>query len=228
MIHLKTNEKEGFTLIEILVALLIFSIIVTTLFSSFRAFLVSSDTLKTDVNESWKLRSVFNRMRLDLLSVYSLRPPRYKKPGFDSPPDPYRFEGKEETVGKYLVSSLAFASAAHTGYGGDDRTGVARIEYYMKKNEDDTCDLYRADRLYPFSEDVRGCADPVLCENVTGFEAAYTDFDGETHRQWDSDSEEFEFSFPSSVHVKVIIGSGENKQVLETSFHLPGGRRPLE
>ena len=222
------RNNRGFTLVEILIAILIFSVVISTLFSSFRAFIISSENIKEVVAHSEKIQNLFKRISLDLDSIFVLQPPRYKKPQFNSDPDLYRFVGNEDTLGQQTVSTLVFPSFAHAQFGGDQRAGVARIVYYLKENKDNGYDLYRADALPPFPEELESCFDPVLIKDISGFEVIYKDFNGDEYKYWDSEDEEFNYTFPSSIHLKVAFGSGEMQQVLETSIHLISGREPIE
>lgn len=222
------NNTRAFTLMEILIAILIFFIVISTLFSSFNAFIISSEKVKQAVAHSEKIRTVFKRISLDLESIYVLQPPRYRKPEFNSDPDPYRFEGEEVTLGQGVVSQMRFPSYAHTGFGSDQRTGVARIVYYVKENKDKQYDLYRADSLAPFPEEQESCSDPVLCTDISGFEVVYRDREGEAYKSWNSEDEAVDYTFPASIDFKITFGTGEANQVFEVSIALVSGRDPIE
>ncbi len=223
-----TDRCKGFTLVEVLVAILIFSIVMTTLFSSFKAFIISSEYVKSDVAHGEKIRNVLKRINMDFGALVVLQAPRYKKPEFNSEPDPYSFIGKEETIGQNVVSSVVFTSLAHVILGADQRAGVARITYYLKENQNNTYNLYRADSLFPFPEEEESCTNPVLCRDISGFELVYTDFNGDEHRYWNSDDQEFKYTFPTSIDLKITLGSGENRQVFETAISMVSGRTPIE
>jgi len=217
----KNHNDKGFTLVEILIAILIFSLIMTVLFSSFKAFVLSSEAIKESVSRNEAIRTVFNRIRLDLEAIYIQQPPRYKKPKFNSEPCPYRFVGKEDT--------FFFASFAHAGIRKGEKKAVSRISYYIKENTDQTFDLYRSDILPPFPEDkTSSCTDPLICREITGFEASFIDGKGEQHKYWDSETEEFNYSFPSRIDLKITFGSREKKEVVEASIKLPAERRLSE
>lgn len=226
MNRLTKNNCKGFTLVEILIAVLIFSIIIFTLFSSFKAFIVSSEAIKKEVAHSEKIRTIFKRISMDLESIFVLQPPRYKKPEFD--PDPYRFIGKEVTVGQRVVSSMAFTSCAHAKPGADQREGVARIAYYLKENEKNKYDLYRTDSLPPFPEEMASCSDPVLCRDISGFEIVYKDVNKNEYRDWDSDAEEFNYMFPASIDFKITLDSGKRQRAFILSIGLAAGRGPID
>ena len=213
---------------EVLVSVLIFSIIILTLLSSFKAFIISSEGIKEDVSYNEKIRDLLKRIHMDIESLVVLQPPRYKKPEFNSDPDPYRFIGEKVILGQNIFSSMIFTSLAHAKLGPDQRTGVARIAYYLKENENNTYDLFRADSLPPFPEELESCSDPILCKDISKFEVVYTDLKGNEHGYWDSDTEEFQYTFPVSIVLKIALGSGEKQQMFETSMGLVSGRAPIE
>lgn len=224
----QTLKKQGFTLVEVLVAILIFSVVVTILFSSFNAFIISSKNAKAEVEQSEKIRQVFKRIRMDFESIFVLQPPRYKKPEFNSDPDPYRFVGKTVIDGQQVISSMIFPSLAHVRFSPDQRGGVARIAYYLKENNNNLYDLCRADRLLPFPEETASCPDPVLCRDVSSFEVVFQDLNGNTHTEWDSESETFQYTFPEQVHLKIYFGAGENRRGTFISIDLKTKREPIE
>ena len=222
------RRNQGFTLLEIMIALLTFSIVISALFSSFKAFVTTSDKIRDDLTYNEKIRDVLKRIHSDLEEIFVLQEPRYQKPEFNSDPDPFRFLGKEETVGDLTVSVLQFVTLAHAGLGVDTRPGAARVGYYVKKNKDNKYDLFRSDALYPFPEDLQSCRDPLLCRNISGFEVLYTDAEGEEHRSWNSDAKEYDYAFPSGVHLKITLVSDRGKQVLDTFVGLVSGRTALD
>jgi general secretion pathway protein J len=223
-----TKDNRAFTLVEILIAILIFSVVMATLFSSFKAFILSSENIKEEVEYSEKIRNIFKRIKIDLESIFILQPPRYKKPQFNSDPDPYSFVGNEVTLGQQIVSTLVFPSFAHAQFGADLRTGVARIAYYLKENKNNGYDLYRADALPPFPEDLESCFDPVLIKDISGFKVVFKDVNGDEYTYWNSDDEAVKYTFPASIDFTIIFGTGEQIRVFETSIGLVPGREPIE
>lgn len=222
------KDNTGFTLVEILIAILIFSIVISTVFSSFNAFIISSEKIKEEVAHSEKIRNVFKRIFLDLESIFIVQPPRYQKPQFDSEPDPYSFVGKQIMLGQKFASTITFTSLAHVKFGIDQRVGVAKITYYLKENKNKSYDLYRSDVLPPFFEANQSCLDPVLIKNISGFEVIYKDFNNDEYKYWDSEDEELEYTFPATIDFKITFGSGEQVRVLENSIRLVTRRNPIE
>ncbi len=223
-----TIRNKGFTLIEILIAIFIFSIIIFALFSSFNAFLISSKSIKENIIQIEKIQDVFKRISLDLELLYVLQTPRYEKPGFDSEPDPYRLIGEQVNIGQNVISSMSFTSCAHAITDLDQRAGVARIAYYLRENQNNSYDLFRSDSLHPFPEEQESCLDPVLCKNISGFEIVYRDINGDEHSFWDSDAKEFNYTFPENISLKISFGTQENRKIFDFSFTLSSGRPSIE
>lgn len=141
---------SAFTLLEILVAVMIFGIIMLTVFSSFRSFMTSSYMIKRDMAASEITTSVADIMVRDLLSLRISLPPEYSgdvsgeigsasgkrasgatipdsKPPFsgfaeDDGRDKFRFSGDETVLEGDIFSRLRFASLAHISFGSDART----------------------------------------------------------------------------------------------------------
>lgn len=213
---------------ELLIAVLIFSIIIFTLFASFQAFMKTSETIVRDISQSEKMHLAIKRIHLDFEQLYVLKMPQYSKPEFDSDPDPYRFVSQEVTLDQKNFSSIGFTSLAHVKTGKDLRHGVARISYYIKEKENNTFDLYRGDKLQPYPEELESCADHVLAEDISGFEISFTDVHGDKHRHWDSDSKEFQYTVPAIVSLKLVFNSQGAGQVVETAVRLLAARSPIE
>ena len=219
---------RGFTLLEILIAILIFAVVISTLFSSFKAFIISSEGVKKDVLQKEKINNIYKRINLDLESMFVLQPPRYKKPGFDADPDLYGFIGNEETLGQDTVSSMVFTSLAHAKFGDEQRSGVARIAYYVREDENSDLELCRADMLPPFTQEIKSGADPILCRNIQDFEILYYDYNGDEYSNWDSEIQEFHYTFPSKIDLKITFGTKEQPQIYLMSFDIIPGRLPIE
>jgi general secretion pathway protein J len=221
-------RQTGFTMIEILMAIVIFAMVVTMLFSTFNGFQVTSEAVMRDVSFNDKIRTLFKRIQLDMEQIVVLQPPVYSKPSFNKDPDPYRLVGDEVTLGQQMVSTLYFPSLSHADFGLDQRRGVARITYYVKPNDSDRFDLYRSDSLLPSSEANQSCYDPLICRDISGFEVLFFDDDGMESRTWDSEDNQFKFTFPNRIKFKITLGEGEQAHVYESIVGLSVGRVPIE
>jgi general secretion pathway protein J len=224
----KRPAVHGFTLLEILIALFIFAVIVTTVFGSFN-FVFGKIGIIEESKATYEMaKDCLNRMSIDLASAYFLLPPAYKPPKEDSDPDAYRLVGEIAAVGSEDFGKLRFTAMAHLPLQQHHRDGVAEIIYYVTAARDGTKALRRSDRL-DFSEprdDLSG--DPILCENLRTLTFAYIDAEGEERELWDSDASDVGFATPRAVRLRLEIGSEDNFHTFETTILFPQYRRPLE
>jgi general secretion pathway protein J len=222
---LKSNESfipiSGFTLVEILITVAVFSVLILTLFSSFNLFISSANNIKQEVLQIEKITTTFTQITTDIQMVFLTHPPRYSKPSFDSDLDPYRLEGEE--------SELSFASLHYVKYNNDLTEGVVRIVYYLRpRKNDNSFDLCRKQVLPPYSDMEKSCFDPVIVADISSFELVYIDRNGEECDSWDSESPEYEYMFPSAVNFKIDLNNDNVKRTIESSVSLPVGRIPIK
>ncbi|MBA3009080.1 MAG: prepilin-type N-terminal cleavage/methylation domain-containing protein [Proteobacteria bacterium] len=220
-------DTQGFTLIEILVAMVIFSVTLLTLFSAFTAFLSSGTLVKNEVirNECFRLgmKTIFS----DLEQLFILQYPRYSKPEFNDEPDAYRFEGTRSDGRGEQFSHLSFASLNHAKTKAAPGNGAARIAYYVH-SRGDRFDLLRSDTLAPYPKEGDPCSDPVLFKDITGFKLTYTDVNGDDHDTWDSDSKDFDFILPAMVHIQLDLKQNGITRSLVTAISLPANREAIK
>lgn len=220
--------ESGFTLLEILLAFLILSIVVTTILGSFNAVFSTTDTLENSGNYYNMAKSCLNRMKIDLEALYVTQPPFYKKPEFDDPPDNYRFVGSMEDIDGTSIASLRFASRAHIPFAAGDRGGIAEIVYYVQAQNDGRMVLRRSDHLYPYPQFEEKGSDPVLCRYVKSLAFKYIDADGEESETWNSDADDFDHATPTAIGIVLEIGTESETYTFETTVKLAVHRKKLE
>jgi general secretion pathway protein J len=156
-------------------------------------------------------------MTRDFEQLYILQPPRYQPPVMGSIPDPYRFVGGDTASDVQGFSRIEFSSLNHARIGADQRFGVARIIYYVRPNAQQGYDLCRSDRLESGDQDINMCNDPVLLRHVTGFDIRFRDALDNEYQQWDSESDQFQYAFPSALEIKITF---QQEPVAHTFNHL--------
>lgn len=218
----------GFTLLEIMVAIFIFAVIITTVFGSFRAVFSSTDAVGSDIQLYATARSCLARMATDLSSIYIRDYPRYTKPTFNDAEDIYRVWGTSEDIQGARVGHLQFASLAHVPFNRDPRRGVCRIVYYVLKDDNDQLTLRRDDALFPFPEFEPSEDDPILCDHVLGLEFAYVDADGESTDSWDSESSDNDYATPHAVTIRLTVGQPSRPITFSTRVPLHVFRKASE
>jgi len=230
------SARQGFTLLEILIAIFIFSVVITTIFSTFNAVISRTEVIKNGTGDYEMARTCLNRMVSDLTAIYVDQKPLYKPPDIDDGPDPYGFVGKEDSTGGKNFAQLRLASTEHLSMTGKVETGIAEIVYYVTEiNDSDTGSRYvlkRSDTLYPETRDKDEFepkdSDPLLCENLEALTFIYFDAEGEEHETWDSDSDGVKYATPSAVEIRLKITNGTDTYQLTTRTSLPVFREKFE
>ena len=224
----KSLLPSGFTLVEILIAIFIFSIIVTTAFASYRSILSSVDMIHRDTAYLGMAKDCLNRMILDLQSVYITPSSEYKPPELDNPLDPYRLIGDTPFEGNEAFGRLRFTSLAHLPLEGQTSTGIAQIVYYVQLLDNGSYVLRRSDRLYPYLSFEPKGTDPILCRHIRSLSFRYFDSDDAVLDRWDSDDSEFGYATPRAIRIEIEFGKGSDSQYLETRVTLPAFREKVE
>jgi general secretion pathway protein J len=214
------HASRGFTLLEIMVAIFIFAIVITTIFASYSA--VSSGNEIIDQNTaSYEMASnCLNRMIMDLKSIHLTLPPAYSPPALGESPELYRIVGETTDIQGTAFPRLRFTSLSHISFGEKKERGIARIVYYVQAAEDGNYVLKRADRLYPYGKFEEKPGDPVLCRDVKSLTFKYYDDDGTDYDLWDSDSEDFGYSTPTAIDIRLELAEGSGSLYFETMVNL--------
>lgn len=212
---------KGFTLLEIVIAIFIFAIVMTTLLGSFRAVFSSTKAVDSRAAIFDTARNCLNRMVLDLKSLYVSQPPIFRVADIDDPPDPHRIEGRAADAFDTDYPKLRFTSLAHVGFEKDIRKGIAEIVYYVAQTEDNRHVLRRKDSLYPYPEFEESGLDPILCDAIVALEFTYYDTEGTEFNEWDSESEEFGYATPNAIGIRIKIGDLSDAEEFETRIVLP-------
>ena len=203
--------QSGFTLFELLVAIVIFALVVSTIYASATGtFRVVGETESRA--EIYRMaRIAMERMLEDLESVYVQGMSSDEKPVADTLAVT-SFVGEDKEIGGRSADSLRFTSRAHANLGGQEKDpGAVEIVYYVRESEtDEGLVLYRSDRpifQVPASseEDTGGF---VLCEKLRSVDFTYHGEDDEIQDDWDADSEEHAGTFPRMVTLSLAFNLG--------------------
>lgn len=225
---IEKKEIYGFTLVEILISLFIFSIIVTTLFVSYGSVFSNIEAIHESAASYDMAKNCFDRMTLDLHEIYISLPPKYSPPDIDDEPDPYRIVGDFSYPGGVGFSRLRFTSLAHIYLEKNMQEGIAEIVYYIQSEGEQSYVLRRSDTLYPYKDFEERRKDPLLCEGVKSLIFKYYDHDGIEYDYWDSESEEFRYATPQAVGIKLELGNDSTSHFFEIMVTLPCYRMQIE
>ena len=222
LVTLTKRPAGGFTLLEILVAMAILGVVVTTVLASFNMVFSSTERLDNSATVFETGKSTLDRIVADLENIYILQRPFYKPPGTGDPPDPYRFQGTEEISSGARFAKLRLNSRRHIPLEpGALGVGIAEVVYYVQLQRDGTTLLRRADHLFPYPRFEERGTDPVVCENVKSLAFTYIAEDGMEQQSWDSDSAKFGYATPVMVLVRLEVGTGDDTGLFQTAVRLP-------
>jgi len=221
---LQTNRTdEGFTLMEVMVALVIFSYVMVMLFSSFNAFISTGQAIAHGVGYNERARDAFRRILDDLTEIYvpESRIASVQNSTDSHDTDIFQMVGSEINVSGQTFSSLEFSSLSGLQIGRSRPAGVVRIIYYVRKNNQDLFDICRAERPVASDKETDSCSDPVLAGNITGFTIDFVDAKGNEHQEWDADTDSDGASIPYVLNIRLTLNGGNKEKVFETAVVLP-------
>ncbi|MBN2061308.1 MAG: prepilin-type N-terminal cleavage/methylation domain-containing protein [Deltaproteobacteria bacterium] len=220
----KYYSQAGFTLIEILMAMFILGLIMTTIYASFTGALRNINAAEDTTENYQKARVSFERIIEDLESAFM----PHDLPGELSdqlPPRLSGFIGSDTEVNGKNGHNLRFSSEAHVSFersAGPERTVIT---YYVKESEDeDSLILLRSDtpEFETQPEEEKGF---MLCDGLLSVDFFYQDINGETHEQWDSTDETMNRGrLPAMVSITLEFrrsGGEEYPERFTTSVALP-------
>jgi general secretion pathway protein J len=214
-------DPNGFTLMEILIAIVIFGIVAATVFASYRAIFDQTEQMESDASRYAMAKNCLDRMVMDLSALYVSVPPFYTPTTFNEEPDPFRLVSEEGSGSHSKIGQLQFTSREHLPMGGDTEKGIARIVYYEDEARDQKPFIRRSDNLYPFKEFEKNENDPVLCKEVLSLTFTFKDAESENHETWDSESRQFKFATPRAVGIHLEVGEKDRAVILSTQVTLP-------
>jgi general secretion pathway protein J len=195
-------RQRGFTLIEILIAVLILGIVMTTVYASYTGtFRIIADT-KTDAELYGMARTALERMTRDMESITPWK-------------GAFSFAAKQSFLHDQNFTGLTFRSAAHVAFGKEDQAGgVAVIEYLVEETgERGGLALYRSDSLgRDLGEDAPPPRKYMVCDRIAGLTCRFYDDNGGDYETWDSEGggDKQKKKAPTIVEIRMSLINDKN------------------
>jgi general secretion pathway protein J len=174
------KSTAGFTLLEILLAIFILAIVMSTVYTSYTGTLrIVEDTRYSDYIYGMA-RNTMKRMIADMESISP-----YK--------GAFRFLSEENDMGDKDFTDLTFLTSAHLDFFEGNSSRTALVSYYVEEGKDkEGYLLKRSDILYRGgkeveTEDLKG-AGFVLCDSLKSVKYTFYDSGGEEYEDWDTAS----------------------------------------
>ena len=170
------SSRRGFTLLEILIAILILGVVLSTVYVSYTGTLrVVKDLEKGDRIYSMA-RSALERMTLDLTAA-------------GSADGTAEFTSRRDASGRNVMAGLTFVSAAYLNFDeADSASGAAKVEYYLEEDrESGTFSLLRRQEpLEPNPARRTAQAGYILCSGLRALAFRFYDSTGREFETWDA------------------------------------------
>lgn len=175
MRNMKIPKRNGFTLIEILIAIFILATVLITVYAAYtETFKLAKYTLSGD-NIYSMARTAINRMTEDMESICKYG-------------GSFEFVSGEIETGDFM--ELSFFASSHLNFDDERSSGIAIISYsIVKDDEEDSYILKRRDDLYRggATEDNEGGY--ILCEGLQSLTYKFYDGSEVEYDSWDSKSD---------------------------------------
>lgn len=184
----RLSFQTGFTLLEILMAMFIVGLIMTTVYTSYTGALRNINAAENAMDNYQKARVTFERIIEDLELAYlipdlSVSMTNEEYPGFRG------FIGRDMEINGKAGDNLRFNSEAHIFFGPNKGPVGTTITYYVEESDDgEDLILFRSETL-EFEKLFGEQKGFVLCDDLHSIDFVYTDINGKIYDNWDSTDE---------------------------------------
>ncbi|MBI5590537.1 MAG: type II secretion system protein [Deltaproteobacteria bacterium] len=219
------SKARGFTLLELLIAISMLVIVLTTLYGSYRSILTRNPWIENEIQTQEMARTCLNQMLADLGSAYVVPFSEYKPPQSSDAPNPYRMLAENHSTGKKTFPWLSFSSLFHLRLGDRRQQDIAHIAYYVHPLPNGAFVLRRSETLYPYPPFKENPADPVLCKDIRSLSYTFYDSKGKDYQVWDSDSSDYGRETPAAIHITMELEARQGTTLkMETGLVFPAFR----
>jgi prepilin-type N-terminal cleavage/methylation domain-containing protein len=216
------NTDKGFTLLEVLLAFFIFSILFITIYTTYSGSFKTINMTENRMELYRKAAIALERISEDLQGGYiSLLPPN----SFGQPAAYTRFLGEDNDMNGMDADTLSFFSGTQPLFSDEGETGSGQVISYsvIQGSVEDELILLRSEHP-EFIDETEEREELVLSDGLQAINFTYFDDDGVVHETWDSDSEELSGRLPRMVSISLEFFNHENPEApleVMTSVALP-------
>lgn len=215
------QRANGFTLLEVLISIALFSLVVSSVYGAYRATFQTVNGSERQAVASAAARVILERISADLVVIAT---------------DQDSFlEGKRGDIDGRRADGLSCVSYAHVSFSRTEKSGGrTALVYTAKENESGLIDLYRLDSpIRPGEESEENVRGEILGKDLLSFQLTYISGDGEESDEWNSSSGEGEpanenteekIQLPVLVRVEIMLASSpddETGTIFRTAVALP-------
>ena len=228
MITVPRNNK-GFTLLEILLAFFIFSILFVTIYTSYSGTFKTVNMTESRMEIFRKASITMQRISEDIQASYiSLLEPD----SFGEPAAYTQFLGEAKDINGKDAGTMKFFSRINPLFSDEVEMNTGQlISYEVVQGDEEGELLLLRNENQEFTDEVDEREGMTLCDGLQAIKFTYFNDDGEPLESWDSDSEELGGNLPRMVSVSLEFLNNENPDVplrFMTSIALPVDSFPKE
>ena len=212
--HLRTR---GFTLIEIMIAILILGMVLSTVYVAYSGTMKIVQEMEYESNIYKMARTTLDRLIRDLTSIQQVN-------------SVYKLQAETGAIGRHAFGTLIFPSAAHLAFNENEIDGsFAQIGYYVEEDQSSgEFSLRRSDLLdLNSTKEKSKSGGYVICRNIDSLIFKFYDINGKDYDSWDSTSslDLQKGKLPVTVQIELSLVNESNKEkpfLFMTKVSLPG------
>lgn len=212
---LPSTGARGFTLMEILIAIFILGVVLTTIYSAYSGTLRVIKEIEDDSRAYKMARITLNRMNRDISAI--LRSGKV-----------FVFQSEKTSIDRREFSSLFLWSSAHLVFEEDELPGSpASIAYFVKEDKEGVFSLWRSDVTGPKpSAEKKSEGGVIICQNLQALNLKFYDENGQDYDTWNTESSAAPQKDrpPAVVQVELILDNfrdAEKPYKFKTKINLP-------
>ena len=168
---------RGFTLLELLIAITILGIVLTTIYAAYSGVLTNIRELGDDSRIYQMARITLDRMSRDLTSLQRSK-------------DAFVLQSEDGSIGKRSFEAITFWSAAHLVFDEGEVPGSpAAISYFVREDKDGGFSLWRSD-VVQAKPDLNKKAEEgiIICQKLQSLNFKFYNASGDEQESWDTES----------------------------------------
>jgi prepilin-type N-terminal cleavage/methylation domain-containing protein len=209
------QTARGFTLVEILIAIFILGVVLTTVYAAYSGTLRVIRELD-DESLIYKMgRMTLDRMSRDICAA--------QRSG-----SAFVFQSEKKTFGRNEFNTLFVWSAGHLVFDEDELSGQpASIAYFVKEEKDGSFSLWRSDVAGPKpSMEKKSEGGLIICQNLQALNLKFYDESGKDYDVWDTQAsiEQQKGKPPMFVQIELVMENArdtEKPYKFKTKVFLP-------
>ncbi|MDD4355736.1 MAG: prepilin-type N-terminal cleavage/methylation domain-containing protein [Smithellaceae bacterium] len=192
---------HGFTLLELLIAISILGIVLTTIYAAYSGVLTNIRELGDDSRVYQMARVTLDRMSRDLTSLQRSK-------------GAFVLQSEDGSIGVRSFEAITFWSAAHLVFDEGEVSGSpAAIGYYVREDKNGGFSLWRSDvaRAKPdLKEKAEGGI--ILCRDLQALNFKFYNESGDEQDSWDteSSSESQKGRPPAVIQIELLLANGRD------------------